>query len=305
MSVVVSGLTKKYGLQTAVSKVTFEAVPGQILAFLGPNGAGKTTTMKMLTGYTLPTEGTATVCGFDIRHESLEVRRRIGYLPEHNPLYKDMYVHEYLRFVARIRQVGQPKQAVAKAIAETGLTPEQNKLIGQLSKGYRQRVGLAAAILHNPQVLILDEPTSGLDPNQIVEIRDLIRALGRDKTVIFSSHILAEVEQLCDRVVIINRGVIVADDSLTGLRQMKKGQAGVTVEFGCVVEKALLAKIAGVTRVDAESPQRFVLWSDGHVDVRAALSALAQSQGWPLIEMRRQEQSTEDVFRLLTQTPNA
>jgi len=217
MSILVEGLTKHYGTQKAVNGITFKAGPG-VLGFLGPNGAGKSTTMKMLTGFIPQTAGKASVCGFDTVSQALEVKRRIGYLPENNPLYTDMYVKEALSFIAGIHQLPNPAQRIAQVIEQTGLGPEQHKKVGQLSKGYRQRVGLAQAILHNPEVLILDEPTSGLDPNQLISIRQLIRDLGTSKTVILSTHIMQEVEATCNQVIIINKGQIVADDSLQGLK---------------------------------------------------------------------------------------
>ncbi|TWR27052.1 ATP-binding cassette domain-containing protein [Mucilaginibacter achroorhodeus] len=217
MSIQVAALSKVYGVQKAVNAISFEAKTG-VLGFLGPNGAGKSTTMKMLTGYIPPTDGTATVNGFDIIKQPLEVKRSIGYLPESNPLYTDMYVKEALDFIAGIHQLHDANKRIAEVIEQTGLGPEQHKKIGQLSKGYRQRVGLAQAILHDPQVLILDEPTSGLDPNQLIEIRQLISELGRSKTVILSTHIMQEVEAVCNNVIIINKGNIVANDTLANLR---------------------------------------------------------------------------------------
>src|SRR6201996_1832254 len=217
MSISVESLTKVYGPQKAVDGISFSAAPG-VLGFLGPNGAGKSTTMKILTGYIPQTSGKATVCGFDVETQGVEVKRNIGYLPESNPLYPDMYVRESLQFIANIHKINQPEKRIDEIIEQTGLTPERHKKIGQLSKGYRQRVGLAQAILHDPQVLILDEPTSGLDPNQLIGIRQLIRDLGKTKTIILSTHIMQEVEAVCDRVVIINKGKIVADDTLDGLK---------------------------------------------------------------------------------------
>lgn len=217
MSIQVAALSKVYGVQKAVNAISFEAKTG-VLGFLGPNGAGKSTTMKMLTGYIPPTDGTATVNGFDITRQPLEVKRSIGYLPESNPLYTDMYVKEALDFIAGIHQLHDANKRIAEVIEQTGLAPEQHKKIGQLSKGYRQRVGLAQAILHDPQVLILDEPTSGLDPNQLIGIRQLISELGRSKTVILSTHIMQEVEAVCNNVIIINKGNIVANDTLADLR---------------------------------------------------------------------------------------
>ncbi|MDB5288668.1 MAG: multidrug transporter ATP-binding protein, partial [Mucilaginibacter sp.] len=217
MSIRVEVLTKIYGEQIAVDGISFNAEPG-VLGFLGPNGAGKSTTMKMLTCFIPQTDGTASVCGYDISKQPLEVKRNIGYLPENNPLYTDMYVKEALGFVAGIHKMHQPEKRIAEVIEQTGLGPEQHKRIGQLSKGYRQRVGLAQAILHNPQVLILDEPTSGLDPNQLIGIRQLILDLGKTKTIVLSTHIMQEVEAVCNRVIIINKGKIAADDTLQGLR---------------------------------------------------------------------------------------
>jgi ABC-2 type transport system ATP-binding protein len=217
MSIRVEVLTKIYGEQIAVDGISFNAEPG-VLGFLGPNGAGKSTTMKMLTCFIPQTDGKASVCGFDISTQPLEVKRNIGYLPENNPLYTDMYVKEALGFVAGIHKIHQPEKRIAEVIEQTGLGPEQHKRIGQLSKGYRQRVGLAQAILHNPQVLILDEPTSGLDPNQLIGIRQLILDLGKTKTIVLSTHIMQEVEAVCNRVIIINKGKIAADDTLQGLR---------------------------------------------------------------------------------------
>jgi len=217
MSIRVEALTKIYGEQKAVDSISFTAETG-VLGFLGPNGAGKSTTMKILTGFIPQTSGSASVCGFDVVAQSLDVRRHIGYLPESNPLYLDMYVKESLAFIAGIHKMAQPEARIAEVIEQTGLGPEQHKKIGQLSKGYRQRVGLAQAILHNPDVLILDEPTSGLDPNQLIGIRQLITDLGKTKTIILSTHIMQEVEAVCDKVIIINKGKIVADDTLQGLR---------------------------------------------------------------------------------------
>jgi ABC-2 type transport system ATP-binding protein len=305
MSLIIEHLSKVYGAQRAVDDISFEAKPGEILGFLGPNGAGKTTTMKVVTTYIPPTEGKVTVCGFDTVTQSMDVRRQIGYLPEHNPLYKDMYVHEYLRFIARVRQISDWRNAIDHAIDQTGLEREQGKLIRELSKGYRQRVGLAQAILHNPKVLILDEPTSGLDPNQLVEIRELIKRLGRDKTVVFSSHILAEVEQLCDRVVIINQGHIVADDTLETLRVRARQQQEnvILVEFDQAIDLNLLKKLPGVRTVSQSSAGRYRMTADAGQDPRAAISQLAQSQQRAILEIRLEQQSTEDIFRLVTQTP--
>lgn len=224
MSISVESLTKVYGKQKAVDNISFSAQPG-VLGFLGPNGAGKSTTMKILTGFIPQTSGKASVCGFDVQTQPLEVKRSIGYLPESNPLYQEMYVRESLAFIADIHKVPNAEQRIEEVIGITGLTPEKHKKIGQLSKGYRQRVGLAQAIIHDPQVLILDEPTSGLDPNQLIGIRQLIRDLGKTKTIVLSTHIMQEVEAVCDHVVIINKGNIVANDTLDGLRKANKGKS--------------------------------------------------------------------------------
>jgi ABC-2 type transport system ATP-binding protein len=224
MSISVEGLTKIYSTQKAVDGISFSASPG-VLGFLGPNGAGKSTTMKILTCFIPQTSGRASVCGFDVETQSLDVRRHIGYLPESNSLYLDMYVREALGFIAGIHKLSSPQQRIAEVIEQTGLGPEQHKKIGQLSKGYRQRVGLAQAIIHNPDVLILDEPTSGLDPNQLIGIRQLILDLGKTKTIVLSTHIMQEVEAVCSQVIIINKGVIVANDSLQGLRAGNKGKS--------------------------------------------------------------------------------
>jgi ABC-2 type transport system ATP-binding protein len=219
MSIQVSGLTKVYGEQKAVDAISFSLKKGEIVGFLGPNGAGKSTTMKMITGYLPPTGGTASVCGFDVQEQPMDVRKRVGYLPEANPLYHDMYVREYLEFSAGIHGISNAKARIEEMIRTTGLTKEAHKKIGALSKGYKQRVGLAQAMLHNPEVLILDEPTSGLDPNQIVEIRDLIINIGKEKTVLLSTHIMQEVQAMCSRIIVINNGTIVADDTIDGLRK--------------------------------------------------------------------------------------
>src|SRR3569833_1441488 len=224
MSISVESLTKVYGPQKAVDGITFSASPG-VLGFLGPNGAGKSTTMKILTGFIPQTSGKASVCGFDVETQAIEVKRRIGYLPESNALYMDMYVKESRGFMADIHQMRSPQKWIAEVIEQSGLGPEQHKKVGQLSKGYKQRVGLAQAILHNPDVLILDEPTSGLDPNQLIGIRQLILDLGKTKTVVLSTHIMQEVEAVCSQVIIINKGHIVANDSLEGLRGKNKGKS--------------------------------------------------------------------------------
>ena len=304
MSVKVSNLTKIYGSQLAINDVSFEAKKGEVLGFLGPNGAGKTTTMKILTCFIPQTSGNAEVCGFDVEKNALDVRQHIGYLPEHNPLYKDMYVKEYLSFVAGLHKLDNRKQRVANMIERVGLGIEQNKPIAALSKGYRQRVGLAQAMLHDPSVLILDEPTSGLDPNQLVEIRKLIKELGEEKTVIFSTHIMQEVQALCDRVMIINGGKIVANDSIETLKNRIKGEAVVIVEFLKKVDFKKLSNIKGVTKVNENAPNRFELSSALDADIRSDVFRFAVENDATLIEMRKEIFSVEDVFQELTKSSN-
>lgn len=221
MSIKVDHILKQYGTQKAVDHISFEVAPGEIVGFLGPNGAGKSTTMKMITGFLRPDEGSIEVCGIPVEGEAIATKKKIGYLPELNPLYHEMYVREYLGMMAGLHKIASPAERIEAVINLTGLTPEAHKEIGQLSKGYKQRVGLAAALLHDPEVLILDEPTTGLDPNQIVEIREVIRSLGKNKTILFSTHILQEVEALCERVIVVNKGRIVADDSIGNLKNSK------------------------------------------------------------------------------------
>jgi len=300
MSIIVNNLVKEYGTQRAVSDISFEVNKGQVLGFLGPNGAGKTTTMKIITCFIPQTEGRVEVCGYDVEKDAIEVRRRIGYLPEHNPLYKDMYIKEYLNFVARLHRTPNLTKRVAEMIEMTGLEREQHKRINALSKGYRQRVGLAQAMLHDPEVLILDEPTSGLDPNQIVEIRNLIRNIGKEKTVIFSTHIMQEVQALCDRVIIINRGQIVADDPIDRLRERVKKEAVVTVEFSQSVTQKQLAALPQVRRVESDGKNRWKLYSDEKKDIREEVSKFASANQLTLLEIKKEEVSIEDVFRKLT-----
>src|SRR5258707_10139927 len=233
----VEQLTKKYAGVTGIDQISFQVGKGEIVGFLGPNGAGKSTTMKILTGYLGQDAGEARICGISVKENPLETKKKIGYLPEANPLYPDMYVREYLDFIADVHQVADKKNRIEAVIDLVGLTVESKKKLGQLSKGYKQRVGLAAALIHDPEVLILDEPTSGLDPNQIIEIREVIKALGRDKTVLFSSHILQEVEAICDRVIIIHKGQLVGDDKLSVLQKGNKDNHKVVVQFKEAIDK--------------------------------------------------------------------
>lgn len=299
MSITVSSLTKVYGSQKALDALSFSVQPGEILGFLGPNGAGKSTTMKILTGYIPQTSGSAEVCGFNLETQSLAARKCIGYLPELNPLYTDMYIKEYLLFTAGMMGMKgkSAEDAVESMIAKTGISPERKKKIGQLSKGYKQRVGLAAALLHNPKVLILDEPTSGLDPNQVVEIRNLIKEIAKDKTVIFSTHIMQEVEALCSRVIIINKGKLVADNDIAGLQQMMRKHYVVKAEIKGLVDKAKLEQLKGVNAIT----QQGALWQiTSTEDIRESLAMLAQEQQWIILSLQLEEQSLEDVFQTLT-----
>jgi ABC-2 type transport system ATP-binding protein len=285
-----------------VDNISFTAGKGEIVGFLGPNGAGKSTTMKIATGYLPPTAGTVRVAGHDVLTDSLAVRRHVGYLPEHNPLYLDMYVHEYLEFIGSVHGLrGSGLRArVGELVRRVGLAREQNKQIGALSKGYRQRVGLAQALIHDPDVLILDEPTTGLDPNQILEIRQLIREVGEDKTVIFSTHILPEVTALCSRVLIISRGKLVADSPVAELAARAAGEITVRAEFEGAVDTAKLAKLPGVRHVATAPDGAVLLRTAPGTDVRAAVSRLGAQEGWILLGLRQEQQSLEEVFGELT-----
>ena len=301
MSVSVSSLSKVYGEQRAVDGITFEVKKGEVLGFLGPNGAGKSTTMKMLTCFIPQTSGTATVCGFDTITSPLEVAKKIGYLPENNPLYYDMYVREYLEFMAGLHKLGKiTNQRIDEMIEVTGLSAERKKKVGQLSKGYKQRVGLAQAMLHNPEVLILDEPTSGLDPNQLVEIRSLIKQLGKDKTVIFSSHIMQEVQAVADRVVIINKGKIVADDSTANLQHRIGNEIIVTAEFKQAVDRALLGTLKGIKSYEQLKDGKWNFVSEGNRDIREDIFNFAKEKNLTLLHLNKEEYSLEDVFKQLT-----
>lgn len=301
MSIIVKNLTKKYGEQFAVNDISFEVPSGKVYGFLGPNGAGKSTTMKILTCFIPQSSGEAIVCGKNVETDSIEVRKQIGYLPEHNPLYKDMYVKEYLDFVANILHVPNPKSAIQTMIEKTGLGVEQHKKIGQLSKGYRQRVGLAQALLHDPKVLILDEPTSGLDPNQLTEIRNLIIELGKEKTVLLSTHIMQEVQAMCDNIIIINKGIIVANDTTENLRKGTGREVIITVEFKEAVDGRLLNQIQGVKKVEKLNDRSWKLTSsDKKVDLRAELFEFAVANKWTILELQKEERDLEDVFKELT-----
>jgi ABC-2 type transport system ATP-binding protein len=299
VSIEVKNLSKVYGDQVAVNNISFSVKKGEIVGFLGPNGAGKSTTMKMLTCFIPPTDGSAEVCGFDITEKSIQVRKRVGYLPEHNPLYLDMYVKEYLRFAAELGQTKKPSEMVEHAIKLTGLEKEQHKKLKQLSKGYRQRVGLAQAIIHDPEVLILDEPTSGLDPNQVIEIRDLIRHLGMEKTIMISTHIMQEVEAICDRVIIIDKGNIVADDTVENLRQSSQGDTVVRVQFVSPIDENALNSIAGLKSTVKVDKNTWKLIGD-NAQFRQTVSQFALTHNYEVSELVSEKNSLEDIFRKLT-----
>lgn len=301
MSIKVNGLSKVYGTQKAVDEISFEVNKGEVLGFLGPNGAGKSTTMKILTCFIPQSSGTATVCGYDTTNEPLEVTKKIGYLPENNPLYVDMYVREYLEFVAGLHKLGKiTQQRIDEMIEVTGLTAERKKKVGQLSKGYKQRVGLAQAMLHNPEVLILDEPTSGLDPNQLVEIRSLIKQLGKDKTVIFSSHIMQEVQAVADRVIIINKGKIVANDSTENLQNRIGNEIIVTAEFKQSIDRGLLGTIKGVKSYEQLKDGKWNFVAEGQKDIREDIFNFAKEKNLTLLHLNKEEYSLEEVFKQLT-----
>ncbi|MEY3238291.1 MAG: hypothetical protein RI883_2392 [Bacteroidota bacterium] len=298
MSIEVKNLFKYYGEQAAVRDVTFSVAKGEIVGFLGPNGAGKSTTMKILTGFISASSGEVKVCGMPVDVDSLDTRRKIGYLPENNPLYLDMYVKEYLEFVGKIYHVKNLKARVIEMIKAVGLELEQDKKLGALSKGYRQRVGLAAAIIHDPEVLILDEPTSGLDPNQMVEIRELIKKIGKSKTVMLSTHIMREVEAICDRVVIINKGQIVADDTASHL-QIDLSHQTVYAEFDGTVSKAMLSKINHVGKVEKVN-NGWLLETTDEVDLRKVIAQHAQQNNLLVLTLKTEEKTLEEVFKELT-----
>ena len=301
-----------YGNQKAVNNISFKINKGEIVGFLGPNGAGKGTTMKMITGYLEADTGSAEVSGEKVSTSSLNTKKKIGYLPEANPLYSDMYVREYLEFISNIHKIKNQQEAIERVIVTTGLTLEANKKIGQLSKGYKQRVGLAAALIHDPEVLILDEPTSGLDPNQIVEIREVIKSLGQNKTVLFSSHILQEVQAICDRVIIINRGNIVADDKLSNLQKGDGDQSVVIVSFKEKVAPETLAALDFVTEVDSMQADSegsdqsegvcYKMVTTNPDAVKKQLLELSIKNNLNIVSLQSERNSLEDIFRTLTAT---
>jgi ABC-2 type transport system ATP-binding protein len=301
----ISNVTKVYDKQIAVNSISFTIGKGEILGFLGPNGAGKSTTMKMITTYLTPTSGKIEVCNLDTQTDYMQVRQKIGYLPEHNPLYLDMYIKEYLSFVAKINHI--PRREIQNRITEMievcGLTKEQHKKIGALSKGYRQRVGLAQALIHNPEVLILDEPTTGLDPNQIIEIRNLIKEVGKEKTVIFSTHILSEVEAICDKVVVIHEGKLVANDTLSGLKQSLSAQT--YIELVTDVHKPIdvqdFENLPDVTKTERITETKIHIYTHNPKETSKHVFERCVEKGYTVISISQQEKSMESLFKLLTQ----
>ncbi len=301
MSIEIEHISKFYGTQEALSDLSFSVNPGQMVGFLGPNGAGKSTLMRIVAGYLLPSSGIVRVCGEKVSPENTGVKRLIGYLPEHNPLYSDLYVTEYLEMAAGFYRIPNRTARLREMIDLTGLGLEKHKKIGALSKGYRQRVGLAQALMHNPEVLILDEPTSGLDPNQLAEIRRLIAEVGREKTVILSSHILAEIEAMCSRAVIINKGRKVADSPIEGLKSAaSQGRQKVRIIFDRSVNASDLLEVEGVDSAEVTQAEA-VVFSSSAADVRPALFRFAVNSQRIILEMQQQQENLEAVFRQLTQ----
>ncbi len=303
MSIQLQHISKRYGEQWALKDININIHQGNITALLGPNGAGKSTMLKIISGYIPPTKGVASINNIDVMQQPLEVKKRIGYLPEHNPLYLDMYVREYLYYIAGVYHIkGNIKAHIDKVIERTGLSPEQNKRLNALSKGYRQRVGMAQALLHNPDVLILDEPTTGLDPNQIIEIRELIKEVGKEKTVLLSTHIMQEVEAICDQVIILNKGKVVAQGSTQEVKaMMQSADAGyIKIEFDKTIDTKALQSIDGIISIENLKGHEYLIHTQGTSDIRQALFAWAVEQKLSILSLSQQENSMEDVFRNLT-----
>lgn len=299
MSVEVKNVSKIYGEQKALDGISFSVEPGSVVGFLGPNGAGKSTMMKIITCFIPQTSGSVSVCGYDVIENPIDVKRQVGYLPEHNPLYTDMYVKEYLDFVGGVHKINNRKNRVKEMIDMVGLGVEQNKKIGALSKGYRQRVGLAQAMIHDPKVLILDEPTTGLDPNQLEEIRSLIKNIGKEKTIMLSTHIMQEVEAICDKTIIVNRGVIVANDKTAQLQAQQKKQIVITVEFDKMADAQGLKNIEGVIQVK-NSNNKIWLFEIENDAVRNNIFQYAMQKEMVVLNMQKETQSLETVFKDLT-----
>ena len=302
MSISIEQITKNYGKQIALNNVSFDVKSAEVVGFLGPNGAGKSTLMKIITCFIPPTSGSVKVCGFDVMEESIEVRKNVGYLPEHNPLYTDMYIKEYLAFVAGLYKLKNIKSKISEMIDAVGLQEEQHKKIGALSKGYRQRVGLAQSMIHDPKVLILDEPTSGLDPNQLEEIRALVKKIGKQKTVLLSTHIMQEVEAVCDRAIIINKGNIVADDSVDKILLQTEKNQSLIVEFNGKISEATLKSVRGILQIQNLGGFKWRILSSKENDLRAAIFKLAVDNNLSVLEMQREEKKLEEVFKELTAT---
>ncbi len=305
MSIVFDHISKQYGEQYAVKDLNVEISSDEIVGFLGPNGAGKTTCMKILTSYIAPTSGNSYVQGISCQLEPLKTKQHIGYLPEHNPLYLNMYIKEYLMFIAGLYKLKNAKAAVRKVIEMTGLEKEQNKHIRNISKGYRQRVGLAQAIIHDPPVLILDEPTSGLDPNQLIEIRQLIKHIGQEKTVLFSSHIMQEIEAICDRVIILNEGVLVADESIENIMQLAGNEHVFVVDFGQAVDTQLLGALPGLASFDELAPGTYKVVAQADVDLGQELFKWASKHDYVIREMKKEVSNIESIFHKLTNQKKA
>ena len=303
MSIKVSNITKLYGNQKALDDVSFKIEAGEIVGLVGPNGAGKSTMMKIITCYLPQTSGEATVCGFDVETQSIDVRKKVGYLPEHNPLYLDMYVMEYLEFIAGIHKLGKNSdKKVAEMIEITGLEVERKKKIGALSKGYRQRVGLAQALIHDPEVLILDEPTSGLDPNQIVDIRNLIKTIGKEKTVLFSTHIMQEVEAVCNKVIVIDFGKIVANKTTVEMHQINTNTQMISIEFDSSIDKKILNEIPEILNAVCIKENLWSIKALTNKDIRPELFKLAVRHNITVLSMNIEEQSLEETFHQLTKS---
>ncbi len=308
MSIEVKNLLKVYGEQKAVNNISFKVNKGEIVGFLGPNGAGKSTTMKIITGYLQQTAGNAFVCDKNVTDDPIKIKKKIGYLPELNALYYEMYVREYLDFISELHAIENKHQAIEKVIETAGLKPEAKKKIGQLSKGYKQRVGLAAALIHDPEVLILDEPTSGLDPNQIIEIRDVIKQQGKNKTILFSTHILQEVEAICDRVIIIHKGEIVADDKLSNLQLGNKEKHVIIVQFLESIDKHLLegmnaaSSVEKIATADSTNKNSFYKFLTANPEsLKKQILEFALKHNFNIVSLHSENKSLEDVFRTLTQ----
>ncbi len=301
MSIIVSNLSKNYGSQIAVNNISFKINKNEIVGFLGPNGAGKSTTMKMITGYLSADAGQISVCDIQVSNSNLETKKKIGYLPESNPLYLDLYVKEYLQYIAGVHKIIQSNSRIKEVIELVGLGAESHKKVGQLSKGYKQRVGLAAALIHNPEVIILDEPTTGLDPNQIIEIREVIKKLGAHKTVLFSSHIMQEVEAICDRVIIINKGTIVADSKISELQKSNNSNHHfVTVVFKESIEISILSNISHSEKVDAIASNSLKITTFNPEIVRRQLLELSLQHNLNIISLSSEHQNLESIFKSLT-----